>query len=45
MDETFYKAANYLDNREIVELTLAIGFYNLVARFLENTEVEIEDKN
>lgn len=44
-DETFNEVARYLSHREIVELTLTIGFYNLVARFLENTEVEIEDKN
>jgi alkylhydroperoxidase family enzyme len=44
-DETFNKVAKHLSHREIVELTLTIGFYNLVARFLENTEVEIEDKN
>jgi alkylhydroperoxidase family enzyme len=44
-DETFNEVAKHLSHREIVELTLTIGFYNLVARFLENTEVEIEDKN
>lgn len=32
----------FFNHQEIVELTLTIGFYNLVARFLENTEVEIE---
>lgn len=41
-DETFYDLAKYLDHRELVELTLTIGFYNMVARFLENTEVQIE---
>jgi len=41
-DETFNALAEYLDYRELVELTLTIGFYNMVARFLENTEVQIE---
>lgn len=31
-----------MSHRELVELTLTVGFYNLVARFLENTGVEIE---
>ncbi len=43
-DEVFNELAKSLDNRELVELTLTIGFYNLVARFLENTEVEIENQ-
>lgn len=41
-DETFHALAERLDHRELVELTLTIGFYNMVARFLENTEVQIE---
>lgn len=41
-DEAFAELTKFLDHRELVELTLAIGFYNLVARFLENTGVEIE---
>lgn len=40
--ETFGRLAAVLSQRELVELTLTIGFYNLVARFLENTGVEIE---
>lgn len=31
-----------LDNRRMAELTLTIGFYMAVSRFLENFEVEIE---
>ncbi|MDD4169996.1 MAG: carboxymuconolactone decarboxylase family protein [Desulfotomaculaceae bacterium] len=42
-NKTFYALAGHLDHRELVELTLVIGFYNMVARFLENTEVQIED--
>ncbi|MCL6611111.1 MAG: carboxymuconolactone decarboxylase family protein [Peptococcaceae bacterium] len=41
-DQTFEELAKVLSHRELVELTLTIGFYNLVARFLENTGVEIE---
>lgn len=43
-DETFNELAKHLNQRELVELTLTIGFYNLVARFLENTEVEVENQ-
>lgn len=38
----FEKLKEYLSLRELTELTLTIGFYNMVARFLENTGVEIE---
>lgn len=41
-EESFSELAQFLSNQEIVELTLTIGFYNMVARFLENTGVEIE---
>lgn len=41
-EESFRELTRFLDNQELVELTLTIGFYNLVARFLENTGVEIE---
>lgn len=41
-EESFSKLTKFLNHRELVELTLTIGFYNLVARFLENTGVEIE---
>jgi alkylhydroperoxidase family enzyme len=32
-----------LSERQMAELLLTIGFYMLVSRFLENTEVEIEE--
>lgn len=41
-EKSFSELAQFLSNQEIVELTLTIGFYNMVARFLENTGVEIE---
>jgi len=44
-DETFSELARVLSHQELVELTLTIGFYNMVARFLENTEVQIEGEN
>jgi alkylhydroperoxidase family enzyme len=40
--EAFEELSNFLSHQELVELTLTIGFYNMVAQFLENTEVEIE---
>lgn len=43
-DEAFNELAKVLSHRELVELTLTIGFYNMIARFLENTEVQIEEK-
>lgn len=41
-DQTFNELAKSFSHRELVELTLTIGFYNFVARVLENTEVEVE---
>lgn len=42
-DSTFQALSQVLSHREICELTLTIGFYMMVSRFLENFEVEIED--
>ena len=33
-DATFAAAADFLNEEQIVELTLVVGFYNLVSRFL-----------
>jgi AhpD family alkylhydroperoxidase len=33
----------FLDEEQMVELTLTIAFYNLVVRFLEPVQVELED--
>ena len=41
--KAFEELSQFLSHQELVELTLTIGFYNMVAQFLENTEVEIED--
>lgn len=40
--EVFEELSQFLSQQELVELTLTIGFYNMVAQFLENTGVEIE---
>lgn len=42
-ETTFRELARHLDEQEMVELTLAIGYYGLVSRFLETMEVEIEE--
>lgn len=38
----YTSVASQLSERQMAELLLTIGFYMLVSRFLENTEVEIE---
>ena len=41
-DETFALAAKLLPPRQIVELVLTIGYYMLVARLLESTDVDMD---
>ena len=41
---TFQRLEKFLSPQEIVELTLTIGTYNLVSRFLEALQVDLEDK-
>lgn len=41
-DATFDALRSFLDNEQIVELTMNIGFYNMVVRFLTATQVELE---
>jgi alkylhydroperoxidase family enzyme len=41
-DETFGLMTKQFPPREIVELTLAIGYYMLIARLLETTGVDLE---
>ena len=38
-DDTFQKLGEHFDHRELAELTLVIGFYNMVSRFLVNMDV------
>jgi uncharacterized peroxidase-related enzyme len=41
-DATFDALRSFLDNEQIVELTMNTGFYNMVVRFLTATQVELE---
>ena len=41
-DATFAAAASILTERELVELTIVAGFYNMVSRVLETLDIEIE---
>jgi uncharacterized peroxidase-related enzyme len=41
-DATFDALRTFLDNEQIVELTLNIGFYNMVVRFLVPMQVDLE---
>lgn len=44
-DETFAALKRYLNERNIVELTLAIGWWGMVARVLVPLEVEIDEQS
>ncbi|MFZ8896896.1 MAG: carboxymuconolactone decarboxylase family protein [Alphaproteobacteria bacterium] len=41
-DETFNEAVEIFNSREITEILIVIGFYNMIAGVLENLQVEIE---
>jgi alkylhydroperoxidase family enzyme len=41
-DEVFGAVRAFLDEEQMVELTLNVAFYNLVVRFLEPMQVELE---
>ncbi len=41
-DAVFDACHAFLDNEQMVELALTVGFYNLVVRFLEPIQVELE---
>jgi alkylhydroperoxidase family enzyme len=41
-DETVAAVQALLDDEQLVELTLTIAYYNLVVRFLEPLQVELE---
>jgi alkylhydroperoxidase family enzyme len=41
-DETYGAVARRLDANQIIELTVTIGYYMMVSRFLETMGVEIE---
>lgn len=42
-DEAFSRLRDFLKEREIVELTVTIGYYGMVARVLESMDIELED--
>jgi alkylhydroperoxidase family enzyme len=44
-DETFAALKAFLDDEQVVELTIAIGYYEMVCRILEALQVEIEDED
>ncbi len=41
-DRTFARARERFSPREIVELVVAVGYYMMIARFLETTGVDLE---
>ena len=43
-DETLAAVRTHFDDTQVTDLTLLIGFYMMVARFLETTGVEIDDE-
>ncbi|MBW2324853.1 MAG: carboxymuconolactone decarboxylase family protein [Deltaproteobacteria bacterium] len=42
-DDTFAAASKFLNPASLVELTLSIGYWSMVAVFLETFEVEVEE--
>jgi 4-carboxymuconolactone decarboxylase len=42
--ETFAKASQYLDHAALVELTLCIGYWSMVAKFLKTFQVDVEEQ-
>jgi alkylhydroperoxidase family enzyme len=41
--ETFTAAAEFLDHQSLVELTLSIGYWSMVAKFLKTFQVDVEE--
>jgi alkylhydroperoxidase family enzyme len=42
-DSTFIAASKFLNPASLVELTISIGYWSMIAKFLNTFEVEIED--
>lgn len=40
--ETFERLSTFLDDAQVVALTMNVGFYNMVVRFLMSLQVELE---
>ena len=43
-DETFAALRRFLDDGQIVELAVTVGFYEMICRVLESLQVEIEEE-
>lgn len=43
-DATFAALRDFLDNEQIVELTVIVGFYEMVCRVLEALQIELEEE-
>ncbi len=43
--EVFAAVRAFLDDEEMVELTISIAYYNMVVRFLEPMQVELEEQS
>jgi alkylhydroperoxidase family enzyme len=43
-DDTFAALRAFLDDEQVVELTVVIGFYEMVCRVLEALQIELEDE-
>jgi alkylhydroperoxidase family enzyme len=41
--ETFRRLAEKISHREIVELIIAVGFYMMMARIMESTEIDLDE--
>jgi AhpD family alkylhydroperoxidase len=42
-DATFEKAADFLNSASLVELTLAVGYWSMIAKLLNTFDVEIDE--
>jgi alkylhydroperoxidase family enzyme len=43
-DETWGAVREFLDDGALAELVLIVGFYNMVARFLEPAQVDLDPR-
>lgn len=43
-DETFAGASKFLDYPSLVELTLSVGYWSMVAKFLNTFQINVEEK-
>ena len=44
-DETFEALRQYLSERSVVELTMSIGYWGMIARVLVSLEIELEEQS